>query len=122
MENGKWISRTQSQQLPLYKSSGGGASTHMLRVGTTDELFQICIALVSQVLVNADRGSVIAINSQTLNSNKETFLDCVRPSLVPADRSEQRYLLFLARPSESCRKLQLAHPVNSRKTVTPQCL
>lgn len=65
------------------------ASTHMLRVCTTDELFQICIALVSQVLVNADRRSVIAINSQTLNSNKKTFLDRLWPSLVSADRFEQ---------------------------------
>ena len=63
-------------------------SAHMLRVCATDELFQVGIALVSQVLVNADRGSVIAINSQTLNSNKETFLDRPRSSLIPADHFE----------------------------------
>ena len=61
----------------------------MLRVCTTEELFQICIALVSQVLVNPDRGSVVAINGQTLDSHKETFHDRLRPSLVSTDHVEQ---------------------------------
>ena len=61
----------------------------MFGVGATDELFQICIALVSQVLVNADRGSVIAVDCQTLNRDKESFLDRHRPSLVSTDGFKQ---------------------------------
>ena len=94
----------------------------MLGVGTAHEVLQIRIALISQVLVNADRRGVVAIDGQTLNSDKEAFLDCGRPSLVPADRFEQGYLLLLTRPIEGRRKLQLAHPINSCKAVAPQRL
>src|ERR1700730_15820826 len=88
----------------------------------TDELFQNCIALVPQILVNADRGSVVGINSHTLNRHKETFLDRLRPALVSADRFEQRYLLLLTRTSEGCGKLQLAHSINGREAAPPQGL
>ena len=62
MENEKWKTDFKKPDaitaISTLQEIKWRTSTHMLRVCATDELFQVGIALVSQVLVDADRGSV----------------------------------------------------------------
>src|SRR5439155_20153585 len=67
---------------------------------TADEFAEELVALVAQLLMNANLGSVVALNRRLLGHDKEHFQRRLRRALVAADILEDRVQLRGVQPAE----------------------
>src|ERR1700693_6269969 len=79
-----------------HTSNTGGLSIPVFRVRTAWKLEQHSVALIFEILMNADRGGIIFVNRSVLQDHKELFFRRARLVLVAADSLHQRRLLGFA--------------------------